>query len=296
MSLFTKKKILVTHSSTFHADDIFATAALRIMFDGNVTVIRSREPEMFKKGDFVYDVGGEYDPSRNRFDHHQHGGAGARPNGIPYAAFGLVWKSYGARIAGSQEIADKIDEDLVQPIDAHDNGMDMYTLLRHDLSPYLIENMFSAFRPTWTEEQDYDAPFMVCVGIAETFLRRAIIRARDSILGKKFIEKAYSDASDKRIIILDGTYSWQKILHAHPEPLYVIFPKSGKWSVVCVRKDDKSFENRKSFPESWAGLMDEELAKVSGVPDATFCHNARFLAVARSKDGAIALANKALLA
>ncbi len=300
MSFFTKnlksKKILVTHNSTFHADDIFATAALRILLDGNVEVIRSREPAMFAKGDFVYDVGSEYDSSRNRFDHHQPGGAGARANGIPYAAFGLVWKTYGAQIAGSQEIADQLDEDLVQVIDAGDNGVSTYASIRDDLSPYLLEDMFSAFRPTWTEEQDYDVPFMVAVDIAETFLRRVIIRTRDAVLGRNFVEKAYADAPDKRIIVLDGGYSWPKVLRAYSEPLYVIFPKSNIWSVVCVRKDEKSFENKKSFPQAWAGLQNEELAKVTGVSDATFCHNNRFLVVAKSKEGALQLAQKALLA
>jgi len=38
------------------------------------------------------------------------------------------------------------------------------------------------------------------------------------------------------------------------------------------------------------------LAKVTGVPDATFCHNGRFLAVAKSKEGALKLAEIALLA
>ena len=82
----------------------------------------------------------------------------------------------------------------------------------------------------------------------------------------------------------------------YPEPLYVIVPKAGRWYVHCVPKEEGSYENRKSFPEAWAGLRDEDLAHVSGVPDATFCHNARFLAVAKSKEGAISLAEKALLA
>jgi uncharacterized UPF0160 family protein len=55
-----------------------------------------------------------------------------------------------------------------------------------------------------------------------------------------------------------------------------------------------TFDLRKSFPESWAGKVDGELAKASGVPDAVFCHNKRFIAVAKSRDGALALVKKAL--
>ncbi|MEK7088001.1 MAG: MYG1 family protein, partial [Patescibacteria group bacterium] len=41
-------------------------------------------------------------------------------------------------------------------------------------------------------------------------------------------------------------------------------------------------------------LRDAKLAEVTGVPDAVFAHRNRFMAVARSKEGAIALAKLAL--
>ena len=295
MPFFNKKKILVTHNSTFHTDDLFATATLSILCKGKIKVIRTRDVEMFKKGDFVYDVGGEYDPLRNLFDHHQEGGAGKRANGIPYAAFGLVWKKYGAQIAGSQEIADKIDEDLVQSIDADDNGIDLYSVKNEaNIKPIVIQSIFASFRPSWTEEQDYDSRFFEVLPFVEAFLKRTIIRARDSIKAKAIVEKAYSDAPDKRLIVLDGLYSWQKTLQQYREPLYVIFPKSGTWSLFCVRTDENTFENRKNLPKEWAGKRDQEMAKISGVSDAVFCHNGLFLAVAKSKEGVLALAKIAL--
>ncbi len=295
MSLFKKNKILVTHNSRFHADDIFSTATLSILLDGNIKVVRTRDEEEIKKADFVYDVGGIYDPSINRFDHHQVGGAGKRENGIPYAAFGLVWKTYGEKVCGSKEIADRIDESLVQSIDAHDNGINTYTIIG-EVGPYLIESVFGAFRPTWKEGDDYDAPFMELVDFAKRFLERKIKRKQDALEASSFIEKAYQSASDKRLIVLDDDYPWNEEIMKHEEPLYVIWPNLGVWRLGCVRKEEESFVNRKSLPEAWAGLRDEELAKVSGVSDATFCHNGRFLAVAKSKEGAIKLAEKALLA
>ena len=48
------------------------------------------------------------------------------------------------------------------------------------------------------------------------------------------------------------------------------------------------------LPESWAGKDGEELQKITGVPDAIFCHNKRFMASAGSREGAIALAQKAI--
>jgi len=52
--------------------------------------------------------------------------------------------------------------------------------------------------------------------------------------------------------------------------------------------------NRKNFPKLWAGLRDEELQNVTGVPDAIFCHRGLFLAIAKSKEGAIKLAQIAV--
>lgn len=295
MSFFKKNKILVTHNGTFHADDIFATATLSILLDGNIKVIRTRDEEWFKKGDYVYDVGGEYDLIRNRFDHHQKGGAGKRDNGVPYAAFGLVWKAYGEKICGSKDVADRIDEHLVQAIDIHDNGVDSYKV-EGPVGPYLIESMFNTFRPSWKEPEEFDEPFMELVSVAKKLLLRKIKKAQDSIEGEFFVKKAYKEAIDKRIIVLDDQYPWRKMFLDYPEPIYVVVPKMDKWNVYAAQKESGSFENRKSLPESWAGLRDEELARASGVPDATFCHNGRFLAVAKSKEGAIALAEKALLA
>jgi uncharacterized UPF0160 family protein len=144
MSLFKKNKILVTHNGIFHADDIFATAALSILLDGNIKVVRTRDEELFKKADYIYDVGGIYDESMDKFDHHQHGGAGKRENGVPYAAFGLVWKKYGETITGSKQVAQKIDEHLVQAVDSHDNGIKTYKK-EGEVEPYLIERCFSSF-------------------------------------------------------------------------------------------------------------------------------------------------------
>ncbi len=298
MSLFKKilqqKKILITHNGTFHADEIFSTAVLSILLESNIKVIRTRDENIIKTGDYIYDVGGEYDPSRNRFDHHQPGGAGKRENGVPYAAFGLVWKAYGEKICGSKEVADKIDQGLVQAIDSDDNGIDLYKSIG-DVAPYLLVNAINAFRPSWKEEES-DEPFFELVSFFKKFLLRKIKKAKDALEAESFIMQAYEEAPDKRLVILSDSYPWRHLFIEYPEPLYVIIPKAGKWNVYCVQKEEKSFENRKSLPGTWAGLRDEELRKVTGVADAIFCHNNLFLAIAKSKEGAVKLAQKALLA
>lgn len=294
-SLFQKNKLLVTHNGTFHADDIFATATLSIMLDGNIKVVRTRDTVIIAKADFVYDVGGEYNPDQNIFDHHQKGGAGTRDNGIPYAAFGLVWKKFGEQICGSKVVADQIEKRLVQPIDANDNGINLFTV-DGEVAPFLIQDLFFLFRPSWKEEQDFDSAFNQAVEIAIKIITREIKKTSDYLEAENFAQDAYNKSTNKEIIVIDGPYPWHEVLGSHPEPLYAVFPKIDIWRVECVRKEKYSFENRKPLPAEWAGLRDEKLAEITGVKDATFCHNGRFMAVSKTKEGALALANKALLA
>jgi uncharacterized UPF0160 family protein len=57
-----------------------------------------------------------------------------------------------------------------------------------------------------------------------------------------------------------------------------------------VPVEPNSFRARKDLPSSWAGLRGAELAKVCGVDDAVFCHNARFIGGAQSLKGAMQMA------
>src|SRR3712207_2394728 len=96
--------IIATHSGKFHADDVWAVAALYILYP-QADLIRTRDPERIATANFVVDVGGIWDPQSGKFDHHQKGFNGARPSGVVYASAGLVWKECGARCVA--EIAQK---------------------------------------------------------------------------------------------------------------------------------------------------------------------------------------------
>lgn len=296
MSFFSKQPKIVVHDGKFHADDLFAAAALRLLLRGKATIVRTRDPKIIESAEYVADVGGIHDLEKNRFDHHMTGGAGTHENGIPYAAFGLVWKKYGGELSGSTEVAARVESKLVSPIDADDNGVSLVQST-NPVSPYGLHNVLYTLRPTWKEDPKmYDTSFMELLPLAERIITREIKIARDSILAHSIVEGAYASTEDKRCIVLDGPYPYQETLGAHAEPLYVVSPRSGdtKWKVECIRKNPSGFENRKSLPLAWAGLRDEEFAKVSGVSDAVFCHNGRFMAVAMTKSAAMALAQIAL--
>ncbi len=290
---------LVTHDNNFHSDDVFATATLLLALKkeiDEVEIIRTRDKEIIESADYAYDIGGAYDEDKNIFDHHQEGGAGERENKIPYSSFGLVWKKFGKQICGSEEIVQMLDKKLVQPVDALDNGVSLYENIPENPRPYIINDVISAFDPSWPEDQDFDGLFLKAVKMAKWILEREIIKAQDIEKAKGTLEEIYNKTEDKRIIVLEENYPWGSVLNKYPEPLFVVKTRGEKswWSVKAVRDDAYSFENRKDFPESWAGKRDEELAQITGVEDAIFCHNKRFICAAKSKEGAMKLAELAL--
>ena len=287
------KKTIATHDGAFHADDCFAVATLLLLF-GNAEVVRTRDTQKIAAADFAVDVGEVYDAEKNRFDHHQKEGAGLRANGIPFAAFGLVWKQFGEELCGGREAAALVEKALVVPTDANDNGIDLFSVRIPEVYPYPVSDAVRAFTPSWEEEQNHDARFGEAVEIAQKILAREVARARASIAGQKRVEAAYAASADKRLVVLDADYSWKEILAAHPEPLFVVLPQSGTWRLYCVRDNPHLFANRKDLPVAWAGLRERALTEATGVTDALFCHRNRFMAVACSKEGAVALAQQAL--
>lgn len=286
---------VITHNDRFHADDVFAMAALRIKFGKeNIETIRTRDEDVIKSGDIVFDVGNIYDESTNRFDHHQTEGAGVRENGIPYASFGLVWKKWGIEICDSQEAMNIVDKKIVQSIDAGDNGYSFYEYTQEDMSVYTLNAMVSAFGATWKEQERYDEVFQEVVDIAEKILRREIILAQHKVEAVPLVEDAYSKSEDKRIAVLDEYYPWHDTLSKYEELLFVVSPNKEKtmWRINAVQKD--LFVNKKDLPKEWAGLRTEELEKVTGVTGALFCHRKLFMAATNSKESALILAKKAI--
>jgi len=288
---------IVTHSGIFHADDIFAVATLRLVLGDDVEIVRSRDVEIIKTGDYVVDVGLVYNEDGNRFDHHQIGGAGVRENTIPYAAFGLVWKRFGLQLCNNiQEVADKIEKIMVQPVDATDNGFKLVETKIAGIYPYDIGLFFNTFNPGFEEGFDNsDKAFLEAVVIAQTVLSREI-KKRLSLWGvKKVIEGIYENTEDKRLIVLDNFLPVSDFLASYPEPLFVVFPKEdGSWAIKTVQDDPNDFESRKYLPESWSGKNDKDLENITGVPGAVFCHTGRFIAVAKTKEAILKMAQIAL--
>lgn len=284
---------IVTHNGHFHTDDLLAVAALLVKYPA-AEVVRSRDEEVIKSADIVVDVGLIHDPARNRFDHHQKAGAGKRPNDIPYASFGLVWQKFGEEIAGGRDEAKIIEEKLVIPVDAIDNGIDLSTPIFDSIKEYSIGDYFESFINGAETLEELDQAFFHALPLAGELLEREIKIAERTVISWKEVRRIYNESENKKIIVLSQGLSWKKVL-IPTEAMFVIYPRvDGLWGAQTVPKALNSFEDKKPFPTSWAGLQNEMLASVSGVEDAMFCHHDAYLCGAKTKEGALKLAEKAL--
>lgn len=303
MSFFKKKIKVCTHNGTFHADDVFAVAVLDIFFqkkhNQKIEIIRTRDESVMNNSDIVLDVGGIYDAEKNRFDHHQTGGAGFRESKIPYAAFGLIWKHYGNQLC-AQDVWQKIDEKFVSQVDACDTGYEDF-FIESLQGPSIVPNyLVSLFRPSLSEsnsDQDYLNQFKKCVTAAKEILNRLILQTHDTLESRKKVLDIYENTDDKRIIILDEFLSWKTILTDKPEPLFVLYPDVDgiKYRIQSVPIEKGKYEVRKSLPKSWWGLRDADLEKETGIKGVIFCHNVGFTGAGETLESVQQMAEKALL-
>lgn len=289
---------IVTHDGSYHTDEVFAVATLQLHLGvEHVHVLRTRDTYAIENADWVLDVGRKYDPSKNYFDHHQAGGP-VRDNGIPYSSFGLVWQEYGESVTGSKEIRYILDEKIVQPVDAGDNGVALYTLNEYNVVPFELYNVVKSYAPADpTNSQEIDKAFMQAVDFARHLLERMIAYEINQQKKMREAEEIYQNSTvENGVLVIDVPMS-TGYFSSFPDVALVVRPgadgANDRWIAKSIPVDGALFEYRAEFPQEWAGLSDAELQTVSGIDDALFCHAKRFICIVRSKEGAVQAAQKA---
>lgn len=284
---------IATHDGKFHADDVFGVALTRHLFP-DAEVVRTRDPGVLAEADLVLDVGGVYDVAALRFDHHQLS-SGARPNGILFSAFGLLWQHYGLEYCdGDKDVWTKIDARLVSAIDAVDNGQSLAQTTDFRVAPIDISQVLGLLNPIGDGE-DFDEQFFHAVDLATILLARYKARYAAEIAAEKEFARLYGQSPDKRSVVLDKFLPHGGAATAQPELLFTVFPgATGNWNLQTVRPSGSEFGSRKLLPEAWRGRTGAELAELTGVADAVFCHKGGFIAAAQSREGAQELLRQAL--
>lgn len=308
--------LIATHSGKFHADDVWAVTVLDMIFPG-CELIRTRDPEKILQADFAVDVGGVWDPQAGRFDHHQKGFAGARQSGVVYASAGLVWKEYGARCVAqiseahagyaisaesAQQIAYAIDADLVQYLDMADTGA-----AKSAPGSYGLSAVVSGFNPIWLDEQEAGSAaaaeelrlkqFRRAMEFMADILINSVKYRAGAMLAVNLVRNAQTLEEGRLLFLKNGALPWASVVRNEmPKVLFVVSYSIAeqRYMLHTVPATTDTFEARKDLPAAWAGLQAEELAAVTGVSDAMFCHNGRFIAAAGSFEGALQMARLAL--
>ena len=292
-------KTIGTHNGRFHSDDVFSVALLKVLYP-DAKIVRSRDLEVLDTCDLVLDVGGIYDVSTLRFDHHMPGGAGARANGVNFSAFALIWKKFGLEYcSGNTEAWGRLDAGFVSSFDAYDNGQKTYEITVDDARVVELQDLFDKYmNPNISESaklSDYDRQFDASVALAQLILDRATKRKIAEVDSEKYFYESWQSSPDKRYVVLEKFATSGEMAEQMPELLYTVFKSpNGTWNVKGMAKEKGSYEVKKPFPAEWAGLRDQEMADTTGVQDASFCHNQLFMCGAHSREGALELLQLAL--
>src|SRR6201994_149130 len=185
--------LIATHDGSFHADEVFAIAALALL-DGPHEVIRTRDREAQARADLRIDVGFRYDPATGDFDHHQRELDAVRGNGVRYASFGLIWREFGARVCqGDQEVADAVDASLVQGVDANDTGQPLTESLVEGTHPLTVNGVVGAFNARWDEvltPAQERLRFDEAVDLARGILAREVLSAAAARRAARIVHQA----------------------------------------------------------------------------------------------------------
>jgi uncharacterized UPF0160 family protein len=308
--------LIVTHGGKFHADDAWAVAVL-LLLHPDAELVRTRDPAIIAKADVAIDVGGVWDPAQGRFDHHQKGFDGARASGVPYASAGLVWRTHGARCVallaerhagykltdeGAQQMAYAIDADVVQYLDLSDVGA-----ARNAPGSYGLSAIVSGFNPNWMDEQRLgygpaaeayrDEQFRRVLALLTDLMINAVKYRVGALLAVEQVRNAEVLEGGRVLFLKNAALPWTAVVRKEmPKVLFVISYSLAeqRHMIHTVPVSAESFDARADLPAAWAGLRDADLAAVTGVPDAGFCHNGRFIAAAKSYEGILEMARQAL--
>jgi len=298
---------LVTHSGGFHADELLSSVILTRLYP-DATLVRTRDAEWIAPAQdrIIYDVGRDYDPQSLIFDHHQRPNP-LRDDGQPYSSFGLVWKHYGQDYLRAMSVPEadivtihgKIDRGFVLPVDLLDNGA-LEPSVAGPLAGMTLPTLLETLKPSFDDRGPGadDKAFMDALTVARAFVEAAVRSRAAKCRAESMVMAAIDAAGASPILELAMGMPFRSAVEkaGADHLLFVVHPRDQDWALTTIRKSGDTFESRADLPEAWAGLSDGALEAACGVGGAKFCHNARFIAVASTREGILEMAQKAVAA
>lgn len=199
------KANFVTHSGTFHVDDVISTIFLSKIFK-EIKLIRV--PSMDNRSannKLVFDIG------LGEFDHHQKNRNGKRENGIYYSSIGLLWKKYGKeylkkiKAKNIEKVYEYMDKELIQYIDATDNMQMEY--LKSKTSPDFLK----LCNPEWNENITEEEGFVRALKLADEFWNIYIKHAIAEVEAIEIIIKKTNETKEN-YAIFDKELPYRKVI------------------------------------------------------------------------------------
>jgi len=96
----------------------------------------------------------------------------------------------------------------------------------------------------------------------------------------------------KTYLIFEKSIPWLDIFFEmdgvkHPAN-FVIMPSGHHWKLRGIPPTlEQKMKVRHPLPKEWAGLIGDDLKKISGIDGAVFCHKGRFISVWETKEDAL---------
>jgi len=278
-----------THDGSFHGDEVTACALL--LLAGRIDrdkIFRSRDLEELSRREYVCDVGGIYDPTKKRFDHHQVGYTGEM------SSAGMVWEYLRDEGDFNVKTYDYFNRSLIRGVDAHDIG-------KAHLEPgvctfsQVIANFVPVSYEATSEEQN--RAFGQALDFAYGHLKRLLERYRYIEACREKVAEAMK--SREKFLVFDEAMPWMDVFfdlggERHPAA-FVVMPSGSHWKLRGIPPNSRDrMQVRFPLPDKWAGLMDADLKKASGIEGAIFCHKGRFISVWETKQDALMALEKVL--
>ena len=224
----------ITHNGTFHADDVFSTALLKILYP-NIKIVRVSEVKdtlMNNENTIVYDIGG------GKYDHHNME-IEKRTNGVEYSSFGKLWRDFGQYLLDDFQSIIYIDSVLVQEIDKTDNG--------RGTNP--LSAAIKVFNVNWNDnETKNEDQFDKAVNFAQEILENFIAKKKAEKDADKVLEDAYK-VQRGGIIVLNNYIPINPTLK--DGIYYIIYPSNREGYNINTVVDKGTNKIRKPLPLDW---------------------------------------------
>ena len=281
---------IYTHGGDFHVDELVAIALLStfVFPDQPLDIHRTRDKDKLAqaasdKDIFLIDVGLIHDPSRLNFDHHQSDLVKSWEDGLPMSSCGLIWswlREEGYLSSMEPEECNRMEQDFIRPIDAHDNG-----LARWPLAP-----AFRMYNRPGAAHTVIEAQFAQALSFAKDLVVNQCHQAKIDCRTEASLKEAWeqSQSQGDGIVIVHAQLenrTTPSILArvSGYEANLILYPRSASrknnhWFIRALPDGENSSRNRVSFPVAWRGQNDAVLdLGENDQAQVSFTHKSGFL-------------------